>query len=349
MSDVLHRGRRHRVPAFGLTLLSLRALPMALLALLAPPVKAATAFPALERPALAVRAPQRQVMQAAALAGERIVAVGERGIVVLSDDAGRSWRQARQVPVSVTLSAVTFVDAQLGWAVGHGGVILHSRDGGETWARQADGATLAVDLDKPLLDVCFVDARRGWVVGAYNLFFETRDGGANWQSAGQRLNNPKALHLNAIRARGEQVFIVGEQGQIHRSLDGGQTFEALGSPYKGSWFTLALPGDGSLVVAGLRGHALHSADLGRSWQALDGGPPVTFLAALPQADGAVLLANQAGQFFTSRAGAALVARPSVPMPPLTGLLLLRDQRLLALGLGGVVAPAASSASAKSAP
>ena len=107
------------------------------------PTHATTVFPSLERPALQVRAPQRQVLQTAARAGTRIVAIGERGLVVLSDDEGKSWRQARQVPVSVSLTAVSFVDALLGWAVGHGGVILHTTDGGETWIRQAEGVTLA--------------------------------------------------------------------------------------------------------------------------------------------------------------------------------------------------------------
>ncbi|WP_220476874.1 WD40/YVTN/BNR-like repeat-containing protein [Massilia cavernae] len=114
-----------------------------LLAALSGAACAAASFPALDRPAVQVKAPERQVLLAAAQAGTRVVAVGERGLVVLSDDAGASWRQARAVPVSTTLTAVSFRSAQLGWAVGHGGVVLHTRDGGDTWTRQADGASLA--------------------------------------------------------------------------------------------------------------------------------------------------------------------------------------------------------------
>lgn len=337
-------------------------------------LQAAPAFPALERAALQVRAPERQVLQAAAQAGQRLVAVGERGVVVLSDDSSKSWRQARQVPVGVTLTAVTFADDKLGWAVGHGGVVLHSRDGGETWVKQADGVSLAKAAlqaaeqavsrqpdsaaaqraladanalvadgpDKPLLDVHFQDARRGWVVGAYNLFFETEDGGQSWNSVGARLVNPKVLHLNAIRAQGQSVFIVGEQGQMHRSLDGGQTFEVVTSPYKGSWFTVALAGDGSVIAAGLRGNVFRSPDFGKSWQVIEGAPPVSFLSAVPLPDGAVLLANQAGQLYVTRAGSALTSLPAQPMPPLTGLLVLQDKSLLTLTLGGVFSLAAPS-------
>src|SRR5213593_949007 len=81
--------------------------------------QAAPVAEALDRPALPVAMAAKSMLLGAAQAGERLVAVGERGIVVLSEDAGRTWRQAR-VPVSVTLTAVRFVDAKQGFVVGHG-------------------------------------------------------------------------------------------------------------------------------------------------------------------------------------------------------------------------------------
>ncbi|MBL0150765.1 MAG: hypothetical protein IPP87_19595 [Ideonella sp.] len=114
-----------------------------IVALAAPQVWAAVPFPALDRPAVQQRTPQRNVLLAAAAAGPRLVAVGERGLVVLSDDGGASWRQAQTVPVSVTLTAVQFIDERLGWAVGHGGVVLRSEDAGQTWRRMVDGRQLA--------------------------------------------------------------------------------------------------------------------------------------------------------------------------------------------------------------
>jgi photosystem II stability/assembly factor-like uncharacterized protein len=332
------------------------------------PLLAATPFPALERPALQVKTPERQVLQTATTAGERIVAIGERGLVVLSDDQGRRWRQARQVPVSVTLTAVSFVDAQRGWAVGHGGVVLHTADGGESWTKLADGVALAKaaladaeqrvaqrprdaaaeraladarrqindGADKPLLDVRFIDARRGWVVGAYNLFFETTDGGGTWRSVSSRLDNPRALHLNALAVRGQTVFIVGEQGVLFRSLDAGQTFVAVPSPYKGSWFSVVLGDDGAVTLAGLRGNAFRSPDGGASWSAIEGLSPVSIVAASAWADGGVLLSNQAGQLFITRANATAQPLRVAPLPPLNGLLVLGGQRLLALGFGGAI-------------
>lgn len=332
------------------------------------PLHAATAFPAIERAALPVKAPERQVLQAAARAGERLVAVGERGLVVLSDDQGHRWRQARQVPVSVSLTALSFVDAQRGWAVGHGGVVLRTTDGGETWIRQADGLALAKaalaeadrratqfpgdaaaasaqaearrlvedGADKPLLDVHFADTRRGWVLGAYNLFFETTDGGKTWHSASARLENPRALHLNALAVRGKSMFIAGEQGALYRSVDGGQTFEALRSPYKGSWFSLVLGNQGDVTVGGLRGNAFRSVDGGQTWHAIDGLPPVSIVAASAWHGGGVLLSNQAGQLFVAYANDKAQPLRAASMPPLNGLLVMGRQTLLALGFGGAI-------------
>lgn len=89
--------------AAGLPLMSLQAAPLQAV----PAVQAGNATQA--------------TMLAAGWAGERVVAVGDHGVVLLSDDQGRQWRQARSVPLSTPLTGVSFVDARHGWAVGHWG------------------------------------------------------------------------------------------------------------------------------------------------------------------------------------------------------------------------------------
>jgi len=78
---------------------------------------------------------QRLLLADATRAGNRIVAVGDRGYIVLTDDNGATWRRAR-APATALLTAVTFLDTKSGWAVGHDSVILATADGGETWAQQ---------------------------------------------------------------------------------------------------------------------------------------------------------------------------------------------------------------------
>jgi len=87
-------------------------------------------------PAMQIPHAGQAMLFGTARAGSRIVAVGDHGVVMLSDVGGRSHRQARSVPIDVTLSAVSFVDERKGWAVGHRGVVLHTTDGGETWSIQ---------------------------------------------------------------------------------------------------------------------------------------------------------------------------------------------------------------------
>jgi photosystem II stability/assembly factor-like uncharacterized protein len=313
---------------------------------------------ALARPALAARDPAQAVLLGAALAGARVVAVGERGIVVGSDDAGRHWQQA-VVPVSVTLTAVRFVDAQHGLAVGHGGVVLGSDDGGRLWTRRLDGQALAQlaltaaqasgdaarirdarrlvadGADKPLLDLALIDARHALVVGAYGLAFATDDGGQTWVPWMDRLDNPKGLHLYAVRQRGDTVLLAGEQGLVLMSQDGGMHFRRLALPYKGSFFTAELPGPGQLVLAGLRGHVWRSADAGVSWAPLSTPLPVSITGSALRQDGTLLLANQAGQVLALRDG-VLVPMRSAPLPPLNGLLPLRGGELLALSMQGAL-------------
>src|SRR5471032_2687810 len=88
------------------------------------------------RPAERVASPEQVRMLSATRAGTRIVAVGDRGVVILSDDNGSTFRQARMVPTSSSLTSVTFTDPSHGWAVGHWGVIVATNDGGETWQLQ---------------------------------------------------------------------------------------------------------------------------------------------------------------------------------------------------------------------
>jgi len=317
---------------------------------------------ALDRPAQAVRAPERAVLLGAAQAGAKWIAVGERGLVLQSMDNGALWRQLAS-PVSVTLTAVRFADAQHGIAVGHGGTVLVTADGGGHWVRRLDGRRIAELLladakarhdavaekaaeqlradgpDKPLLDVLVFGPDRALVVGAYGLALATEDGGATWAPWSSRLDNPKGLHLYAVRHRGSRIVMAGEQGLVLKSDDGGQTFQRLAVPYKGSFFTLELPDEREIVLAGLRGNVWHSLDGGREWTALTAPMPVSVIASQLSADGTLLLANQAG-FVLARRGNVFVPVNREPLPPLTGLAAGRGGALLALSVQGVI-PVAS--------
>ena len=159
-------------------------------------------------------------------AGKRLVAVGDRGHILFSEDAGRNWVQAR-VPSRQLLTAVYFVDDKHGWAVGHDAQILASDDGGANWELQHED----LEREAPLLDIWFRDTSTGYAVGAYGALLETSDGGKTWNDVSDRLDNEDGYHLNGITAvKDAGLFVVGEAGSMFRSADWGQTWEKVQGP-----------------------------------------------------------------------------------------------------------------------
>ena len=122
-------------------------------------------------------------------AGDRWVAVGERGHVLWSED-GVEWTQAETVPTRSTLTTVSVAGDRL-WAAGHDSVILTSGDNGRTWTRRY----YAPERFQPIMDIRFFDARRGLAIGAYGLALLTRDGGSTCDEV---VISEDEWHLNAL-------------------------------------------------------------------------------------------------------------------------------------------------------
>lgn len=215
----------------------------------------------------------------------RLVAVGERGHVVYSDDQGASWKQAEHVPTRSTLTAVTAHAGRL-WAVGHDTVILTSGDRGLTWTAQY----FDPERQQAAMDVRFFSPTDGIVIGAYGLLLETSDGGKTWEDGAA---GDEEWHLNSMASLGDgRLVIAGEAGYSYASDDGGATWQALEMPYPGSMFGIIANGD-CLLAFGLRGHVQESCDGGSSWLELD-TPTQQSLSAGAWFNGELLLAGNGG-------------------------------------------------------
>ena len=286
----------------------------------------------LERPAIKQVAPEKMLLLSVARAGSRLVAVGEHGLIIFSDDGGLSWTQSR-VPSSVMLTAVHFFDNQKGWAVGHDAVILATADGGESWVKVSDGnalntlrvhaveqavmeltqresgnADLIEELEyklddakmaaeegagTPLLDIYFLDPGRGFAVGAYGQVYRSDNQGADWQYIGHQLPNPDSLHFNAIFQAGNgELYLLGEAGLLLKSSDKGVTWVAEDVPYDGSFF--ALVETDALYLMGLRGNLFRKAlDGGNTWIKQRFGSTATMNDAVV-VEGDAILVGQGG-------------------------------------------------------
>ncbi len=225
-------------------------------------------------------------------AGQRLVVVGEYGHVLISDDEGRNWRQV-VVPTRTTLTGVFFRGPKLGWAVGHDAVILRTEDGGEHWQKVFS----APEKEQPLLDVWFRDDKAGYAIGAYGYFLKSIDGGRSW--AEQALGEDD-FHLNRfIVGPGDTLYIAGEAGALYRSLDRGDHWEALSSPYEGSFFGGLLGSDEVLLVYGLRGHVFRSTDQGNNWKEVNSGVDALLAGGRVLADGRLVIVGSAGSILLS--------------------------------------------------
>ncbi|MGZ5442664.1 MAG: WD40/YVTN/BNR-like repeat-containing protein [Thermoanaerobaculia bacterium] len=245
---------------------------------------------------LAAPLASRSLLLDVARADGILVAVGERGHILVSTDAGVNWRQA-DTPTRSTLTGVHFHDRNLGWAVGHDAVILRTADGGQTWQR----VHWAPQDETPFLDVWFADARKGFAIGAYGRCYVTEDGGGSWTE--KPVSEGDDFHLNQIaRAADGRTYIAAESGQVYRSDDDGESWKALDTGYAGSLFGV-LPLEGDVVLLfGLRGHLLRSEDAGETWVELSTGTTAMLNSGLRLEDGSVVVAGLAGTLLVSRDG-----------------------------------------------
>ena len=272
-------------------------------------------------PAQAARLAAHSLLIAVAAAGSRLVAVGDRGIIVYSDDRGLTWTQAASVPVQVLLTGVCFFDARRGLAVGHDEAILATTDAGEHWQL----VHYAPEAQRPLLDVWCGASGAAIAVGAYSSYLTSADAGASWSErafapdpAARALGAQHAgtvpaaagdaagggYHLNRIVGSAERLYIAAEGGHLYRSDDAGAHWRELASPYAGSFFDVLPLGGEALLACGMRGNLYRSDDGGASWRRLETGTVAMLDGAALLPGGAIAVVGLSGVVLVSRDGGA---------------------------------------------
>jgi len=292
---------------------------------------AATGFYVLDTPAIAVRRPDHVLLEAVTQVGGRLIAVGEHGVIIVSDDSGRSWRQAA-VPVDVTLNCIAFADPLVGWAAGHFGVILKTSDGGLTWRTQLNGVeanqlTVAAAQaavannsmspgapyamrranifvqggpNKPFLSIAVISPLKAIVFGAFRMTMLTNDGGCTWTDLSLNIDDRLSHNLYAAVKAGNDIYVTGEAGEVFRSSDRGNTFPAVTSPAAVTFFGALAAKDGSVVVFGVAGNLFRSQDRGVIWNAIDLKTQDDLTAGFVLQSGDIFIATEAGALFVSK-------------------------------------------------
>lgn len=199
-------------------------------------------------------------------------------------------------PRSVNLQGVCLVDEAHGWAVGDGGMILATRDGGSSWSPQGD-------TDKDLRAVSFVDTLRGWAAGRDGILLHTEDGGRHWRR--QDSGTERNLYGVSFAPSGRTGWAVGDDGTVLASRDGGHTWQPQRTGADAHFTRCFAQDDRVAWIVGKKGRILATTDAGATWTVQESGTA----------------ADLRGVFAVSPAGAgpwdagAPCCGPRTPAPP----------------------------------
>ena len=260
-----------------------------------------------------------------------VFAVGERGIILKSDDEGASWLQIES-PVDVTLTGISFSSNKEGWIVGHESTILHSVDAGATWTINH----YKPEEERFYMSVNFVSPLQGYVLGTDGELRVTEDGGKTWQLTILSVEDWYQNHLFAIERLESTALVVAERGGIFYSKDGLTDWQAVLSPYEGSFFGVNKIANKYLVF-GMSGRLYLFSPSTLEWEKIDTGTDQFLLASVATNDnktvfvvgrgGAILVLNETGQLIKA------IEDPS--RVDYTAVTILGDSVYLASMAGGV--------------
>ena len=143
----------------------------------------------------------------------------------------QGWEWQNPLPQGNPLNSVYFTNTSLGWAVGGGGTILHTSDGGATWAPQASGTI------SWLRAVHFFNDQFGWAVGNGGTILHTTDGGNLWtiQAADTNYDLRSVCFINADSGWAVGINYDIYYGVVLRTTNGGNEWLATTGPGESLW------------------------------------------------------------------------------------------------------------------
>jgi len=275
--------------------------------------------------------------------------VGHDGVVLHTEDGGRTW--VKQLD--------GFKLAEIG--LEYYRRKLEENPDNERYALLVDEMTTAQQqaADRPFFKVIMLDTRRGYIAGAYGLLFHTEDGGQSWYPVMENLALDQFVHLfdfallpPAPGGQGgawePQIVLAGEMGTLLALDSATGQWNRLEFPYDGSMFTISATGGDALVTGGLRGLVYFSPDRGASWQEASKPQTGAIVASTVLSDGRVVIAAQDGTLLiSSDHGASFETLPAEKSMAVSDVLEGRPGELIMSGGFGLrvrkLSPAAPAA------
>ncbi len=310
---------------------------------------------------------QSLLLDIAEVADSRLLVVGERGHVLVSDDQGDSWRQILGIPTRTTLIAVTSHGQRI-WAVGHDTTIIASEDNGESWSIQYE----SIGGD-PLMDIAIDQNGDGMAIGAYGVMLLAEDYGQQWTrefmidlvihaEATDDLSDvleqdsetdddgfldqdeiadfedlDVEYHLNSLlRLDAQRLVIAAEAGHGYYTDDNGASWQIFRLPYDGSMFGVLPQADGAdcLITFGLRGNILKSCEILSGWESLDSGVNSSLFDAAYDDSGQLWFVGANGTLLRMSAN-GLIEQVALDTGDDFNGLFISGERLIMIGESGV--------------
>jgi photosystem II stability/assembly factor-like uncharacterized protein len=129
--------------------------------------------------------------------------VGAKGIILFTDDGGRTWERQNS-SVGGHLYHIETRGKDIAIVVGENGVILRTSNAGQSWER------IAADTRETLVNVAFSNNHQGWIAGWNGTILRSSDGGKTWveQESGTR------SHLYGLSVIKKDVWVSGAEGMV---------------------------------------------------------------------------------------------------------------------------------------
>ena len=225
--------------------------------------------------------------------------------VYLTVNGGATWIAGRLgdsdiVCAGSDLNSVWMMDTMHAVAVGDGGGIWLTTDGGRTWSQRHAGTT------NDLLDVAFFDAQNGVAVGEGGIKRHTDDGGATWLAGTSGTGTTQRITAIAFGGTANAIM-VGDEGAVLASTDKGATWSPLTNGVAEELTDVAMLDEQTAVIVGAGGEefpVLRTDDFGSSWEALTVGAAGSVKArvAFESTTRGYVVLNVGGVFVTDDGG-----------------------------------------------
>jgi photosystem II stability/assembly factor-like uncharacterized protein len=233
------------------------------------------------------------------------------------------------------LNGVSFADAANGWAVGKGGTLIATTNGGESWH------LLAAPAGQDLYGVSFLDTSKGWIVGNNKTLLKTVNGGASWSALTFPAGAPTLNDVAFVNTTpGPTGYAVGSGGTILKSLDGGNSWGAQLTGTTKNLLAVSFPDASHGWAVGQSGTILTTSNGGSSWTALASPTTndLTGVSFVPSGGSfkGVVVGKSGTIFSTADGGATWLALNSPTTQNLLGVALVDAGAAWLVGQGGAI-------------